>query len=149
MANVLVVYGSTTGNTETVADMIGKVLSDGGHNVTQLDAAKADPANLCSGRDCVLFGCSTWGQDSIELQDDFVPLYEAFDKIGAKGVKTAAFGCGDTSYEYYCGAVDAINERLEELGASVIAEGLKIDGDPGSAKSEIEAWAKAVMAQLP
>lgn len=148
MANVLIVYGSTTGNTETAAEMIGRVLTGGGHSVTTLDAAKAQPANLCAGRDCVLFGCSTWGQDSIELQDDFIPLFEAFDSIGAKGVKTASFGCGDTSYEYYCGAVDAINERLEELGADIIVSGLKIDGDPAAAKSEIDAWANEVMAQL-
>ena len=148
MANVLIVYGSTTGNTEAVAETIGRVLSGGGHSVTTLDAAKATAKGLCEGRDCVLFGCSTWGDDSIEFQDDFVPLFEAFDTMGVKGVKTAAFGCGDSSYEYYCGAVDSINERLEELGAEVIAGGLKIDGDPGAAKSDTEAWASEIMAQL-
>lgn len=148
MANVLVVYGSTTGNTESVAASVGRVLENGGHAVTVIDAAKAEPAALCAGRDCVLFGCSTWGHDSIELQDDFVPLFEAFDTMNVSGVKTAAFGCGDTSYEYYCGAVDAINERLEELGADIVADGLKIDGDPGSAKPDIESWANSILAVL-
>ena len=148
MANVLVVYGSTTGNTETAASMVEGVLADGGHTVTLLDVAKAKADNLCQGHDCVLFGCSTWGDDSIELQDDFIPLFDAFDSIGAKGVKTASFGCGDTSYTYYCGAVDAIEERLKELGANLVASGLKIDGDPQDAKGEIEAWAKDIMDSL-
>lgn len=148
MANVLIVYGSTTGNTENVAETIGKIMSENGHAVSVLDVAKASPANICNGRDCVLFGCSTWGDDSIELQDDFVPFFDAFDSIGAKGVNCASFGCGDTSYTYYCGAVDAINERLEELGANVIAAGLKIDGDPSAAKSDIDSWAGEVMAAL-
>ena len=43
MANVLIVYGSTTGNTASVAEMIEPVLTGGGHSVTLLDAAKATP----------------------------------------------------------------------------------------------------------
>ncbi|CAK7053607.1 MAG: Flavodoxin [Desulfovibrio sp.] len=148
MAKVLIVYGSTTGNTESVAETIARALEGASHSVTLLDAAKASPAGLCSGYDCVLFGCSTWGDETIEFQDDFIPLFEAFDSIGVKGVKAASFGCGDSSYTYYCGAVDSINERLEELGADVIAGGLKIDGDPGSAKGDIDAWCSEVLAAL-
>lgn len=148
MANVLIVYGSTTGNTETVANDIAGILKEAGNDVTVLDAAKAQPSGLCASRDCVLFGCSTWGDDTIEFQDDFMPLFEAFDSIGASGVKAAAFGCGDSSYTYYCGAVDSINEKLDELGAKLIAPGLKIDGDPGDASDNIESWAKSVAAAL-
>ena len=148
MANVLIVYGSTTGNTETVANGVAGMIKGAGHDVTLLDAGKAQPAGLCAGRDCVLFGCSTWGDDTIELQDDFVSLFDAFDTIGASDVKTASFGCGDSSYTYYCGAVDAINEKLETLGAKMVAPGLKIDGDPGDAGDEIESWTRQVLAAL-
>lgn len=148
MANVLIVYGSTTGNTETVANDIAGIIKGAGHAVTVLDAGSAKAAGLCAGYDCVLFGCSTWGDDAIELQDDFIPLFDAFDSIGASGVKVASFGCGDSSYTYYCGAVDSINEKLEQLGGKMIAQGLKIDGDPSDASDDIEAWAKAVAAAL-
>ena len=131
-----------------MANDIAGILKGGGHAVTVLDAGKAKPEGLCAGRDCVLFGCSTWGDDTIELQDDFVSLFDSFDAIGASGVKTAAFGCGDTSYTYFCGAVDAINEKLATLGAKNVTDGLKIDGDPADAKSDIEAWAGEVMAAL-
>lgn len=148
MAHVLIVYGSTTGNTESVAETVARILTEKGHSVTTLEASKAEASGLCNGRDCVLFGCSTWGDDEIELQDDFVPLFEAFDAIGASGVKCAVFGCGDTSYTFFCGAVDAITERLEELGADIITSGLKIDGDPSAAKGDIDAWAGEVLAAL-
>ena len=148
MAKVLIVYGSTTGNTETAAGIVEGVFTKEGHGVTSMDASKTKAAGLCSGYDCVLFGCSTWGDDSIELQDDFIPLFDAFDSIGAKGVKTAVFGCGETGYTYFCGAVDAIEERLKELGASVVVSGLKIDGDPQDAKSDIEDWAKDVLGAM-
>jgi flavodoxin short chain len=149
MADVLIVYGSTTGNTASVAERVEKVLRDGGHAVTVQDVADVKKAdNLCEGHDCVLFGCSTWGDDDIELQSDFEPLLEAFERIGAKGRMTACFGCGDSSYPHFCGAVDVIEEQLEKLGAVNIIEKLKIDGDPGDAEDDVDAWAQSVLAAL-
>ncbi|MDR2503533.1 MAG: flavodoxin [Deltaproteobacteria bacterium] len=148
MSNVLIVYGSTTGNTEGVANDIADLLKQGGKNVTVLNASEAKAQGLCAGRDCVLFGCSTWGYDAVELQDDFASLFEAFDAIGASGVKAAVFGCGDSGYPHFCGAVDAIAQKLEELGAQLMADSLKIDGDPAEAGDDIKAWAKNIMAAV-
>lgn len=143
MASALIVYGSTTGNTEYVAGVAERTLKEAGAKVTRMDAADASANGLCDGYDLVLFGCSTWGEDSVELQDDFIPLFEQFDTINAKGKKIAVFGCGDSSYEYFCGAVDAIEQKLDSLGATII-DTLKIDGDPQAEKSEIESWVKTV-----
>ena len=146
MANVLIVYGSTTGNTQWVAGEIKKVFDGHGHSVESKSADKVSADGLCNGKDMVLFGCSTWGQDEIELQEDFIPLFEAFDKIGANGVKTGVFGCGDEDYTYYCGAVDAITEKLESLGAKVVGGKLKINGDPGDSAEAIKTWTAGVLA---
>ncbi|MDR2199404.1 MAG: flavodoxin [Deltaproteobacteria bacterium] len=148
MANILIVYGSTTGNTESVAGRLEKQLSAAGHSVQKLKAADASPQGLCAGKDLVLFGCSTWGDDEIELQEDFVPLFESFDKIQAKGVKTAVFGCGDEDYKYFCGAVDAIAAKLGELGSAVVGGKLKINGDPDDAADSIKSWGDGVLAAL-
>jgi flavodoxin short chain len=146
-ASALIVYGSTTGNTEYVAGVAERVLADAGASVKRIDASDASPEGLCKEYDLVLFGCSTWGDDSIELQDDFLPLFDNFDVIGAKGKTVAVFGCGDSSYTYFCGAVDAIAQKLGELGAEVV-DTLKIDGDPQSEKDEIEGWVKGVAANI-
>ena len=135
MSKALIVFGSTTGNTESVSDDIAKVLEEAGHEVDILSAA-----------DAVLMGCSTWGEDEIELQDDFIPVFEDLDKAGLKEKKVAVFGCGDSSYEYYCGAVDVIEEKSEALGAVMLGDTLKIDGDPDA--GEVKAWAEGVVAKL-
>jgi flavodoxin short chain len=146
MSKVLIVYGSTTGNTEDVADTIGKVLERNGNNVEVRNAADVAVNDMADGFDAVFLGSSTWGDDSIELQDDFIPVYETLDTAGLKGRKVAVFGCGDSSYEYFCGAVDAIEEKSEELGANLLGDSLKIDGDPDM--DEVTAWAETVMAKL-
>ena len=148
MANILIVYGSTTGNTEWAAQALGRQFQAAGQEAEVLNAARAVPAGLCQGRDLVVFGCSTWGQDEIELQDDFQPLFERFDQIGADGVKCAVFGCGDRDYTFFCGAVDVITERLAALGAQVLGEKLKINGDPSEAADSLDKWGRGLLAAL-
>jgi flavodoxin short chain len=146
MSKVLIVYGSTTGNTESVSDAIAKFFENNGLNVEIRNAADVAVENMADGFDAVLLGSSTWGDDEIELQDDFVQVYDNLDKAGLGGRKVAVFGCGDSSYEHFCGAVDALEERAGELGADIIGDTLKIDGDPDL--NEAAAWAETILAKL-
>ncbi|WP_022661001.1 flavodoxin [Paucidesulfovibrio longus] len=138
-----VVYGSSTGNTETVAHWIAGVLRKGGADTEVLDAAKTRPEGLAEGVDLLLLGSSTWGEDEIELQDDFVPLFERLELAGLRGARVAVFGCGSSEYAFFCGAVDAIESRVGELGARLVHESLRVDGDP--VQGEVEAWAEALL----
>lgn len=146
MARALIVFGSTTGNTESVADDICKILNKNGIPTTIRNAADIAPGGLADGYDTVLMGCSTWGDEDIELQDDFVDIYENMEKVGLAGKKVAVFGCGDSSYTHFCGAVDVIEKKAESLGARIIVGALKIDGDPDS--NAVEAWAREVMGMM-
>ncbi|MDR2386210.1 MAG: flavodoxin [Deltaproteobacteria bacterium] len=148
MGNVLIVYGSTTGNTEWVASQLSEQIKAAGHTVQTAKAGAIPAAGLCQGKDLVLFGCSTWGQDEIELQDDFIPLFESFDSIGASGVKTAVFGCGDEDYTHFCGAVDAITDKLNNLGSQVVGGKLKINGDPGDSTEAIKSWGQGIISAI-
>ncbi len=144
MKKALIVYGSTTGNTEFVADYVKKALVSEGYEVTNESADGVTANGLCDDYSLVLFGCSTWGDEEIELQDDFIPLFDEFDSINAKDKKTAVFGCGDSSYTYFCGAVDSIEQKLTAMGAEVL-DTLKIDGDPQSEKDSIDDFVKKVL----
>lgn len=146
MSKTLIVYGSTTGNTESVSDDIAKILEKNGHSVEIQDAADISVDGLADQFDTVLLGCSTWGEDEIELQDDFIPVFENLEQAALKGKKVAVFGCGDSSYEYFCGAVDVIEEKAGELGAVLLGESLKIDGDPEP--DEVSAWTESIMTKM-
>ena len=148
MSKVLIVYGSTTGNTEALAEILGRLIQEAGHETTLLNAADASAPGLCDGWDMILFGCSAWGDDEIILQDDFDALFQQFDLINAKGHKVACYATGDSNFTYFCGAVDVIEAALERLGADVVVEGLKIDGQAQSDQPEIQEWTKAVIEAL-
>ncbi|MDR2051215.1 MAG: flavodoxin [Deltaproteobacteria bacterium] len=146
MSKALIVYGSTTGNTEYAAGVVERALKEAGFSIDNLPVTEVRAPGLCDGYELAVFGCSTWGDDSIELQDDFIPLFDSFEQIKAEGKKVAVFGCGMSGYTYFCGAVDAISQKLSDLGANVL-DTLKIDGDPQSSEAEIESWAGQVAAK--
>ena len=148
MANVLMVFGSTTGNTENIAHLVEKKLSTAGHTVTLMNAADTKPDNLAKGYDAVLMGCSAWGEDEVEMQDDFASFFEGLDKMPLKGVKVASFASGDKEYPHFCGATDVIVERAKELGAEIIADSLKLEGDGTSDDEEIDNYVSDILKAL-
>ena len=145
---VLIVYGSETGNTESLAEALGEQIQAAGHEVKVLNASEAVAEGLCNGYDAALFGCSAWGTDEVELQGDFNSLFEEFDSIGVRGKKAACFASGDSSFEHYCGAVDVIGEKLNALGAVLMEEGLRVEGDYSSNKDDVDAWGIKIIAAL-
>ncbi|MBQ9537453.1 MAG: flavodoxin [Desulfovibrionaceae bacterium] len=148
MAKVLMVFGSTTGNTESIAHLIEKELASKGHTVNVLNAANADPNGLAQGYDLVLMGCSAWGEDEVEMQDDFATFFEGFDKMGLNGAKVAAFASGDREYPHFCGAADVICDRAQELGATIVTDSLKLEGDGSGDAQDIESYVNELIKAL-
>ncbi|MCK4649230.1 flavodoxin [bacterium] len=147
MAKVIVVYGTTTGNTETLAEGVVSGLKKGGAEVMAKNVTEASVDEL-TGYDGIVLGSSTWGEG--ELQDDFISFHEAMDKISLTGKKAAVFGPGDSSTypDTFCTAVGILEKRLEKCGAQLVAEGLKIDGDVQPAMKQAEDWSLKIARSL-
>ncbi len=141
MGKVLIVYGSTTGNTESVAERISDIFEEKDWDTVLKNVDETSPEELSWDYDLLLLGASTWGDEEIEIQEDFAEFYEEMDAVSINGKKAAVFGCGDSSYTHFCGAVDVIGEKLEKMGGMLPWESLKIDGDPEDAEEEVMGWA--------
>jgi len=140
MRNAVIVFGSTTGNTKTLASMIMDELDVDVtlYNVTDVDDDIVRQADL------VLLGASTWGYG--ELQEDFEVYYERMTSNLLKGKKVAVFGCGDKENfsDLFCLATDKIKKRAKECGANIIADSLKVDGMPKDHAEMVQAFAKSL-----
>jgi flavodoxin I len=137
MAKAILIYGSTTGNTEVLSESVRKGLKAAGIDVSVKNVTDAGPRELPD-YDGIILGCSTWGEG--ELQDDFIAFEEEMRKIKLNGKKAAVFGPGDSSYSLFCEAVDILERRLKECGARIIIDSLKIDGDVELHLKEAETW---------
>lgn len=147
MNSALIIYGSTTGNTEFTAEEIETTLKENNVDVTLKNVTDVGVEEFEKKFDIYLLGASTWGEDEIELQEDFIDFFDDMKKAPSfEGKRFAVFGCGDSSYDYFCGAVDAIEERITAKGGTLVGELLKIDGDPET--EEIREWTQSVVPNI-
>jgi len=142
MAKAIIIYGSETGNTESVAEKIAAGLKDEHLEVTLKNVTDAKVSEL-SDHDLILLGSSSWGDEEKELQADMVDFYEELENLDLSNAPAAAFGCGDSDYTHFCGAVDLLEERLEQIGARLLSEGLRVD-DQDDEEIDARAWAREI-----
>ncbi|WP_165040517.1 flavodoxin [Dysgonomonas sp. ZJ709] len=116
MANIGIFYGSTTGNTQEVAEDIAKKLGVDKANQHDVSKAKAD----FSAYDVVLFGSSTLGMG--DLQDDWEDYIDKLKDADLAGKKVALFGCGDSSSysDTFCDALGTIYSVIKNKGCEII-----------------------------
>jgi len=139
MPKAIIVYGSTTGNTELLAGYISEGIKEAGIDATVRNVTDVDAQDLTN-YDLVLLGSSTWGEG--ELQGDFIYFYDQMEGLSLEGKKGAAFGPGDSAYDMFCEAVNLLEARLKDCGAEIIAPGLKIDGDVDASEDKAKQWGK-------
>lgn len=116
MAEIKIIYGSTTGCTESAAQTIGAAIgADKIVNIT--DASTSDFQ-----ADLLILGSSTWGIG--ELQDDWISGIEKLDSIDLTGKKVAVFGTGDQDGfgDSFCDAVGIIAAKAAERGAVIVGK---------------------------
>ncbi len=159
-------YGSTTGATLEVAEMIAKCLGikeSDIHNVATTAPSAVAPYEI------LILGTSTWGDG--EMQDNMDDFSRGLDVLDLNGKDIALFGCGDeTMNDTFCNAVGELYSRLKDTGARFIGQGFTTEGyvfdhskavvdgksvgllldnvnHPDTVQSRIEAWCKTVAAE--
>ncbi|MBI2300264.1 MAG: flavodoxin [Armatimonadetes bacterium] len=135
----IVVWGSTTGNTETMAKTVANGLAAEGWDVAVRECVGVSAGELAD-YDLVVLGSSTWG--SGELQEDIAPLYEELAFTRLDGRAMAVFGPGDSSYDRFCHAVTTLEERLRRRGAWLVTESCRVDGVVEPKLPRVLAWAR-------
>lgn len=129
MKKIGIFYGSTTGNTETVAENIADQLGIGKEDVHNVADTQVDAVNPY---DVLLLGCSTWGAG--ELQDDWNDFLFKLKDQKLNGKTVGIFGCGDSASfsSTFCDAIGVIYKELQQTGCRFTGEtetsGYSFDG---------------------
>ena len=141
MSQIIVAYWSGTGNTEIMAQAIGKGIAESGGEVRVVSMEEIQPQELkkC---DAFALGCPAMGAE--ELEDTIVePFVSEVEKFAA-GKRIALFG----SYDWGDGEWMRIwTDRMKESGASIVGEeGLICNNEPDdAAKAQCEALGKKLL----
>ncbi len=115
MDKIHIIYGSTTGTTEALAQRLAADLGAKVFNVAGADIAALDAEVL-------LLGSSTWGCG--ELQDDWYGGLDLLGNADLSGKKVGVFGCGDSQgfADTFCDALVILAEKALSRGARLIGE---------------------------
>ncbi|AFY49100.1 flavodoxin, long chain [Nostoc sp. PCC 7524] len=110
-------YGTQTGKTESVAEIIRDEFGDGVvelHDISQADTADFDEYQ------CVIVGCPTWNIG--ELQSDWEGFYPDLDEIDFNGKMVAYFGTGDQiGYgDNFQDAIGILEEKISQRGGKTV-----------------------------
>lgn len=164
MKSTIVIYGSSTGTCQSIAETIASKLG-----VEAKDVASLDEATVAS-HDNLILGTSTWGAG--EMQDDWYDGVKTLKAAGLAGKTVALFGCGDSeSYpDTFCGGMKELYDAAVEAGATVLAgvatsdytfdDSEAVDGDnflglalddvneDDKTEGRIDAWIEAIKPSL-
>ena len=88
MKKTVIVYGSSTGTCQSIAETIASKLG-----AETVDVANLDEQTI-KDNDNLILGTSTWGAG--ELQDDWYNGITILKRVGLSGKTVAIFGCGDS-----------------------------------------------------
>lgn len=141
MGKIGIFYGSSTGNTQGVAEAIAGKLGIAPSDIHDVSSANADFSDY----DILLFGTSTWGIG--DLQDDWEGFIGKVGNASLTGKKVAIFGCGDSSSysDSFCDGIAKIYHAVEGKGCTIIGK----VSDDGYSYSSSEAFIDGKFVGLP
>jgi flavodoxin I len=116
MKSIGIFYGSSTGQTEMVAEKLQSLLGETQADIFNVDSAtKKDLENY----PYLILGTPTWGVG--EMQDDWEDFSEVIAKANLKGKKIALFGLGDqdTYPDSFADGVGVLYEKLKDKATIV------------------------------
>ncbi len=126
MNKTIVIYGSSTGTCQSLAEKIAGELGVEAIDVQSLNADTVkDNTNL-------ILGTSTWGAG--EMQDDWYEGIKVLQSSDLAGKTVAIFGCGDCeSYgDTFVGGMGELYNGIKDSGATfvgqVATDGYTFDG---------------------
>lgn len=125
----LVVFATNSGGTQLAAEQVKEDLVK--NNVEAiLKEVRETQIDEFAGYDLVILASPSWDYEGLEGQPhpDYRSFMEGVKGKKNEGKKFAVVGLGDSSYTYFCGAVEHLENFVKELGGKLVVPSLKIDG---------------------
>ena len=120
---IAVVYWSSTGNTEAMAQAIAEGARKAGASAELFTATEFDGGKV-DAFDAIAFGCPAMGAEELE-DSEFAPMFESCESK-LSGKKIALFG----SYGWGGSYMQDWEARVKDAGATLVADGVLALGAP-------------------
>jgi sulfite reductase (NADPH) flavoprotein alpha-component len=143
--SALIVYGSVTGNAESLASRLAAILRAAGITARVRDMAHCQPSVLTQAT-YLFMVVSTYGDG--EPPEDAVPFWQAVvhgNGLDLCGVKYSVLALGNTTFDHFCKCGRDFDAALECHGATRIYPRVDCDVDYDAPAKE---WLDGIMGRL-
>lgn len=125
--NILISYSTNSGSTYVVARTIAASLEKK-HTTILKPASLAHELDV-EKADIILLGSPSWDVNGKEGQphETMLALVERLSTISLEQKRLLLFGCGDSSYTHFCGAVDELEIWAKTTKATLLLPSLRLD----------------------
>lgn len=144
MNQVMIIFGTESGNAEMAADDVAAALGNRGFETMVVSMEDVSPEHLASMVNVVVI-TSTYGEG--ELPETTAPFVDALisSRPNLGSMSFAAFGLGDSTYRKYNNAIDVVVDQLAGLGARQVGVTGRHDAATGVSITTVATeWAKAI-----
>ena len=128
--NILILFATSMGNAESLANSLADLLAAGGHSCDTANVATVPPMALVQEARPVIFCASTWGEG--DPPDDAIEFWELLQAMPDDSLGSLRFGVyalGDRNYEEFCGFGRKLDECLAARGATRLVDRMDNDTD--------------------
>lgn len=145
---IAVVYATYSNSTFMACEYAVAEFAKRGHAAQMVLARETTIANF-QGVHAVIFASPSWDRDAAQgmPHEDFDLLAQQLKGASLPTILYAIMGLGDSSYTYFCGAVDHIQKMALELQMKEMTGPLKIDNyymNEQAAQAQITAWVEQI-----
>jgi len=133
MAQVLIIYGSTGGNTEFTVERVAQLLEESGQHVHIRRVERYSYEDLLDEiqkADFLVLASPTYGHG--QLQEDMIPFVNQLKGEDLDGKPYVVIGLGDPKYDdhYHIESTFILEELLDSCGAKKMHYALRISRSP-------------------
>ena len=142
MKRIGLFYGSSSGNTQRIAEEIAKNLDINKEDVYDIGRSQLEKI---LDYEYLLLGSSTWGLGDIQDDWDISKL----EKLNLNGKNIAVFGTGDSSSysDTFCDAIGQLADAVQKAGAVLVGNNVDISGysfDSSASEKDGYFWGLAI-----
>ncbi len=152
MPSVRLIYASTSGHTEYVAEQVRSALEGvPGMTVTMERAERVSPQDLPGKEDLLILAASTWNTGNVEGQLNphmHHLVHTVFNDLDFQGRRVAVIGLGDERYHYTCKAADHLEEFVKARNGQLVAPTLRIINEPYGQEEVVRGWITQLQQQI-
>lgn len=129
MKHIVIIYGTTGGNTQTVCQQIAQNLEEHSLMVRLIRAEIATEQDLTSG-DALILASPTYGHGALEY--NFHKFFECIQHADLQNIPCAVVGLGDPKYDldYFLESEKILTRYIQTHNGTILLDSLKIAKSP-------------------